>query len=720
MLNAKESPKTLIDTVKIDICNLDVEGTVIDNIIENIKDYVVEYKILKDISISKSVDTIEISNKKNKDYCNYIIEKELKDNILSIFIYQDINTKNNTKKKEISDEKEYYKSLFTVIWKSIDNVKDEIESEIKHEKMKEEMKNNKNTKSLEDNTTNFISDISIDRIYEYLMGKFDKSIKGSASFNSLSLDIEKLFKVEYRSIDDLVKIVYKLYSDYGKSGVNVYYSFIYVFEELKRKNYVLDNLFSSNSIEKNISLLKSFVESDKYVKEVIYKLNDDFINGMYDAYPNIKGKDDFILFITDIIHIFHSMYCSLYGIEVRVEVRELEEAVKCIIKNHTNVSLDDYKKIKKWADNIINDKDDKFSFQQDLLSNLGTLYVKKHEDNEWVIDKTVLALVVRYEEMMLKYDYDEKIFPTYSLLNCSKSCKCIDDYIINTKKELDKIEDLDYTDTMIDIIKSVTVIYHYIFMYEYGLDKLVKEDSISVDDILNVKKIEDNKKEEKNEKVEKPKIEKVIFDEEEDLFSDDLGLIDNDLDDDFDLLGDMDSVDENIEKIVNNMKEDIDEEVDEIEKEIEEEKELEKEESNSINSIIDSFVDDDDLDDEESIVIESKDEDVDDIVIENINYDDVLLEYDVVEEKDKYTMDIILPGLKKSDVEIDYEYNKIIISTSDVKNSKSKITDKYYGKKLVYNLVNVDEDGIDASLKNGILTIIIPKKTVVKKKITIK
>ena len=83
-------------------------------------------------------------------------------------------------------------------------------------------------------------------------------------------------------------------------------------------------------------------------------------------------------------------------------------------------------------------------------------------------------------------------------------------------------------------------------------------------------------------------------------------------------------------------------------------------------------------------------------------------------------MNVILPGLKKSEVEVDYEYNKIIITTSEATEVKSKITEKYYNNVLEQTLENVDEDGIDASLKSGILTIIIPKKTIAKKKITIK
>ena len=112
---------------------------------------------------------------------------------------------------------------------------------------------------------------------------------------------------------------------------------------------------------------------------------------------------------------------------------------------------------------------------------------------------------------------------------------------------------------------------------------------------------------------------------------------------------------------------------------------------------------------EEPVIIEKK------VIINTDNN----LEYEVEEEKDKYIMNIILPGLKKSEIEVDYEYNKIIITTSDSE-TKSKITEKYYNNTLEYNIENVDEDGIDASLKSGILTIIIPKKTVSKKKITIK
>ena len=678
---------TLIYTVNIDNYGLDVEDEIIENIVNNIKENIKEYSILKNVKIDNEDSIINIYSGKNKVYN---IEKEKNDKITSIFVYE-------VKQTEETEDKDYYKTLFSVVWKAIDNTKEEIEAELKH-RVKKDKKD-----IIPDDS--FKSDIKISKIYEYLMGEAGK--KNTNNYNKLSITIDDLFSDNYRGIDDLVKIVYTVYKDLSKEDNKVLNNaFIYVFEDYKRRNTVLDNVFYSGNLENKIKKTDSYLETEKYLKDVIYRIYEDFKNDVYVDYKDIKGKKEFIVFITDIVHEYHKMFCNMYEIPIKSECRDTSTVINNIIKNHTNVTLEDYEKIKKWADKILVDDGTK-NFQQELFSNISTLYLKNNKKDYWNVDKTELALVARYDEIMVKNKYDEKIFPIYSLLEHAKGCNNVEEYIANTKNELDKINDLDYTDTMKDIIKSITVIYHYIFLYQYGLDVEINNKKIDLNNsfITDIDLSNDFVKEDKEDEIELDIENPIDLD-----FDDDID-IDLDLNKKLNLSKDIDlDLDLDIDK-------DIDKDLD-LDKDINLDKELSLDKNLDLDKDIDLDLDIDTKEDEQQELVIEKEEVVEEKKI-TINTENNL-EYELLEEKEKYIMNVILPGLKKSEVEVDYEYNKIIITTADVSNSKCKITDKYYNNVLEQTLENVDEDGIDASLKSGILTIIIPKKTVTKKKITIK
>ena len=720
MAKTNNDSNTLIYTVDIENYVLDLDDEINVNIINNIKENKEDYSILKSVRAEIEDDSINVySGKTKNDILIYTIKKEKKDDTLSIYVYE-IKPELPAKLK-LDDEKVYYKTLFSVVWKAIDNVKEEIVAELKHRELKRK-------DEIPDDS--FKSDIKLVKIYEYLINEAGK--KNSSNFNKLSLTIDDLFAEQYKGIDDLVKIVYKLYEDYYKDdNKTLYYAFIYTFEDFKRRDTVLDDLFYSGNLENHIKKTDSYLETEKYLKDVITRIYKDFQAGLYDKYKDIKGKKEFIVFVTDIVHEYHKLFCNMYEIPIKKECRDIDTVINYILKDHTNVTLEDYKKIKKWADTMLVD-DGSMTFQQELLSNLSAMYLKNNKKDVWTIDKTELALVARYDEIMVKNKYDEKIFPIYSIFNFAKGCNDITEYEENTKKELEKINSLDVTDTMKDIIKSVTVIYHYIFLYQYGLDVGIKEEKKSIvetitEEIKNTNSIIEDIGDYELENY-KPKAKNTDFDIDLDLDID----LDNPLDFDFDDDEDDDEIiSQNIEskkdididieapKEKTNIELDIENPLD-MDLDLDLDLDLDDEEEESLLEKVEDKVEE--IKDKVEEIVDTKEEIVEEpVIIEKkviINTDNNL-EYEVEEEKDKYIMNIILPGLKKSEIEVDYEYNKIIITTSDSE-TKSKITEKYYNNTLEYNIENVDEDGIDASLKSGILTIIIPKKTVSKKKITIK
>lgn len=101
---------------------------------------------------------------------------------------------------------------------------------------------------------------------------------------------------------------------------------------------------------------------------------------------------------------------------------------------------------------------------------------------------------------------------------------------------------------------------------------------------------------------------------------------------------------------------------------------------------------------------------------------------DLREENDKLVLEMELPGLKKDDVEISLENNVLTIKgerkfeKEEKKENFHKI-ERSYGKfSRSFSLpTTVKPDGIDASLKDGILTVYLPFAEEAKpKKISIK
>ena len=99
---------------------------------------------------------------------------------------------------------------------------------------------------------------------------------------------------------------------------------------------------------------------------------------------------------------------------------------------------------------------------------------------------------------------------------------------------------------------------------------------------------------------------------------------------------------------------------------------------------------------------------------------------DVTEEDDAYTLEMELPGRTEKDVNIELDHDNLTIS-SKISEEKETKEDKKDKKKAKYILKerhyseftrrfalpsDVDEEGISANFKNGILSISIKKKAI--------
>ncbi len=89
---------------------------------------------------------------------------------------------------------------------------------------------------------------------------------------------------------------------------------------------------------------------------------------------------------------------------------------------------------------------------------------------------------------------------------------------------------------------------------------------------------------------------------------------------------------------------------------------------------------------------------------------------DVVEEKDKYLVKVELPGLDKKDVDIKVEDNILSIS-GERKEEKEEKDARYHRIERRYGSFvrsfrlpeTVNQNAIEASFKNGVLTVQLPK-----------
>lgn len=93
------------------------------------------------------------------------------------------------------------------------------------------------------------------------------------------------------------------------------------------------------------------------------------------------------------------------------------------------------------------------------------------------------------------------------------------------------------------------------------------------------------------------------------------------------------------------------------------------------------------------------------------------------ENENEYFIHLQLPGFKKEDLKIKFEENNLIIS-SDLEKTDEKSDKNFFRKefekhsfKKTYNLPkNIDREKIEASLNDGVLDILIPKKKEEEKK----
>lgn len=90
---------------------------------------------------------------------------------------------------------------------------------------------------------------------------------------------------------------------------------------------------------------------------------------------------------------------------------------------------------------------------------------------------------------------------------------------------------------------------------------------------------------------------------------------------------------------------------------------------------------------------------------------------DIFETKDAYVFKLEVPGMKKEDIEIEFNNDTLVIK-GDRKEEKEVKEDDYHrierrcgGFTRSFNIPkNIDEKKIDASMKDGVLELRLPKK----------
>lgn len=103
---------------------------------------------------------------------------------------------------------------------------------------------------------------------------------------------------------------------------------------------------------------------------------------------------------------------------------------------------------------------------------------------------------------------------------------------------------------------------------------------------------------------------------------------------------------------------------------------------------------------------------------------------DVLEDEKEYKVEAELPGFEKGDVEVTLDDGKLTILAEKTEEKDDSNKDKNYIHKerksttmqRTMYFKDIDEDGLEANLEKGLLTVVIPKKEEVstKKKIEIK
>ncbi|MBP5407587.1 MAG: Hsp20 family protein [Bacilli bacterium] len=86
-----------------------------------------------------------------------------------------------------------------------------------------------------------------------------------------------------------------------------------------------------------------------------------------------------------------------------------------------------------------------------------------------------------------------------------------------------------------------------------------------------------------------------------------------------------------------------------------------------------------------------------------------IMRTDIIKNDDGYTLEIEVPGFKKEEISIEFEKDSLIVSAKKNEHDDTKYThrERYLTSeyRTYYLGDNIDEDKINASLNDGILTI---------------
>jgi HSP20 family protein len=96
---------------------------------------------------------------------------------------------------------------------------------------------------------------------------------------------------------------------------------------------------------------------------------------------------------------------------------------------------------------------------------------------------------------------------------------------------------------------------------------------------------------------------------------------------------------------------------------------------------------------------------------------------DIKESKKTYTITVEVPGVEENDITLELTNGALTIS-GDKKHEKEEKDEHYHSVQRSYGFFkrvlslpeDVNEDGIEAKFKNGVLTITLPRKEIVKPK----
>jgi HSP20 family protein len=89
---------------------------------------------------------------------------------------------------------------------------------------------------------------------------------------------------------------------------------------------------------------------------------------------------------------------------------------------------------------------------------------------------------------------------------------------------------------------------------------------------------------------------------------------------------------------------------------------------------------------------------------------------DIYNRGDNLVVELEIPGIEEEDIDISIEQDHLIVKGSRKQSSEHKEGDRYYTERsygefhrVVHLPASVDEDKVTASLKEGLLTITLPK-----------